>query len=170
MSTYVVLLRAVNVGGTGKLPMADLRALCVTAGFEGVQTYIASGNIVLRSNLRASEVKVTIEGALAEYAQRAVGVVVLTAEELVQVLMENPFVDRVPSLTAAIFLDEAPGLDSLVRATGQIDEEVALGHRVFYVHYPNGMGRSKLRIPGAKDGTSRNMNTVAALVSLATDD
>ncbi|RZA31633.1 MAG: DUF1697 domain-containing protein, partial [Lysobacteraceae bacterium] len=49
MSTYVALLRAVNVGGTGKLPMAELRQLCEASGFAGVRTYIASGNVVLQS-------------------------------------------------------------------------------------------------------------------------
>ena len=56
MTVYVALLRAVNVGGTGKLPMADLRAICVAAGFEGVRTYIASGNVVFSSDLAAAEV------------------------------------------------------------------------------------------------------------------
>ena len=46
MATYIALLRAVNVGGTGKLPMADLKGLCEKAGFKGVRTYIASGNVV----------------------------------------------------------------------------------------------------------------------------
>jgi uncharacterized protein (DUF1697 family) len=49
MNTYVALLRAVNVGGTGKLPMADLKAMCDAAGFVQVQTYIASGNVVFKS-------------------------------------------------------------------------------------------------------------------------
>jgi uncharacterized protein (DUF1697 family) len=46
MTTYIALLRAVNVGGTGKLPMAELKAMCIEMGFANVQTYIASGNVV----------------------------------------------------------------------------------------------------------------------------
>jgi len=46
MTRYVALLRAVNVGGTGKLPMADLKALCTELGFKRVETYIASGNVI----------------------------------------------------------------------------------------------------------------------------
>ena len=49
MPTYIALLRAVNVGGTGKLPMAELKAMCEAAGFERVQTYIASGNAVFEA-------------------------------------------------------------------------------------------------------------------------
>jgi uncharacterized protein (DUF1697 family) len=46
MPTYIGLLRAVNVGGTGKVSMAELKAMCVGEGFTKVQTYIASGNVV----------------------------------------------------------------------------------------------------------------------------
>ena len=55
MTRYVGLLRAVNVGGTGKLPMADLRAMCAEIGFADVQTYIASGNVVFDSDLTAGD-------------------------------------------------------------------------------------------------------------------
>lgn len=57
MSTYIALLRAVNVGGTGKLPMADLKAMCVELGFGKVQTYIASGNVVLQSKLSEAKLR-----------------------------------------------------------------------------------------------------------------
>ena len=70
--------------------------------------------------------------------------------------------------TYAIFLNTAPPSDALKRVTGQQDEEMRLGKREIFVHYPTGMGRSKLRIPAAKAGTARNMNTVAKLVELAT--
>ena len=46
MPVFIALLRAINVGGTGKLPMSDLRSLCEKAGFRNVRTYIASGNVV----------------------------------------------------------------------------------------------------------------------------
>jgi uncharacterized protein (DUF1697 family) len=51
MPTYIALLRAVNVGGTGKLPMAELKAMCVAQGFTKVQTYIASGSYSLPNSL-----------------------------------------------------------------------------------------------------------------------
>jgi len=49
MPAFIVLLRAVNVGGTGKLPMTELKAMCVAAGFSKAQTYIASGNVVFET-------------------------------------------------------------------------------------------------------------------------
>ncbi len=167
LHTYVALLRAVNVGGTGKLPMADLRDMCQSVGFQHVRTYIASGNVVFASTDDASMVKSTLEAALATYAEKPVGVVVLTPEEIATVLAENPFADREPSRTMAIFLDGAPPASTLTGVTGRKDEDVALGQRVIYVHYGEGMADSKLKVPGAAKGTARNMNTVAALVRLS---
>ncbi|HEU5116773.1 MAG TPA: DUF1697 domain-containing protein, partial [Isosphaeraceae bacterium] len=68
MTTYLALLRAVNVGGTGKLPMSDLRALCEAAGFTNVRTYIASGNVLFETENSARQIKTKLESRLAEYA------------------------------------------------------------------------------------------------------
>jgi uncharacterized protein (DUF1697 family) len=64
MAVYIALLRAVNVGGTGKLPMTTLRAMCGEAGFSRVRTYIASGNVVFASPRPESQVKAVLEAAL----------------------------------------------------------------------------------------------------------
>ena len=61
----------------------------------------------------------------------------------------------------AIFLDATPAGDALETVSHQNGEEVALGVREIYVHYGQGMGTSKLKIPAAKDGTARNINTIA---------
>jgi uncharacterized protein (DUF1697 family) len=164
---YVLLLRAVNVGGTGKLPMADLKRLCLEAGFAEVETYIASGNVVCHSDLPSVEVKAALEKKLLEYAGKPVGVVVRTAAELAAVLDNNPFREAAGNRAMAIFLDEAPPVDALERASGIGDEEMALGVREIYVHYPSGMGTSKLKIAAAKTGTARNLNTVAKLVEMS---
>lgn len=167
MPTYVVLLRAVNVGGTGKLPMPELKAMCVAEGFEKVQTYIASGNVVFSSGLGAAKVKAALEKRLADYAGKPVGVIVRTAAEMAAVLEANPFPDAPPNRTVAIFLDKAPPADTLEKMRGQADEEVRLGKREIYVTYGSGMGNSKLRIPAAADGTARNINTIAKLAEMA---
>jgi len=83
------------------------------------------------------------------------------------VLAANPFKSRPANQTVAIFLDERPPKDTLKTITGQGKEEVALGAREIYVHYGEGMGRSKLKIPAAKKGTARNMNTIAKLAEWA---
>ena len=167
MTQYIALLRAINVGGTGKLPMTDLTALCREAGFTQVQTYIASGNVVFVSKASAAKVKAELETRLLGYAGKPVGVVVRTASDMAAVLAANPFPQADPSRAVVIFLDKAPPPDALDHAAGVKDEEMRLGAREIYVHYPGGQGTSKLRIPAAKTGTARNMNTVAKLTEMA---
>jgi len=167
MTSFIALLRAVNVGGTGKLPMTDLKALCEKAKFQEVRTYIASGNVVFKTDKTEAQVKRILEDALHKYAGKPVGVIVRTAAEMAQVLAKNPFPDRAPNRTVAIFLDEAPPKNALADISGQKDEDLKLGKREIYVHYGEGMGQSKLRIPAAKTGTARNINTIAKLVEMA---
>ena len=169
MTRYVAFLRAVNVGGTGKLPMAELRTMCEAVGFTNVRTYIASGNVVFDSKLAEASVKSRLERCLEEYAGKPVGVAVRTSEELAQVLTANPFKSAAPNRTVAVFLDTAPPADALTHASGQREEEMALGTREIYVHYNNGMADTKLKIPAARTGTARNMNTVGKLVDMANE-
>ena len=167
MTNYIALLRAVNVGGTGKLPMTELAAMCERCGFAKVKTYIASGNVVFQSAKSESQVKKLLEAALAEYAGKPVGVMVRTAAEMAAVLAANPFPERANNLTHAFFLDAAPPADTLEKVTNRNSEEIRLGTREIYVFYPDGAGQSKLKIPAAKTGTARNMNTVAKLADMA---
>lgn len=170
MPRYVALLRAVNVGGTGKLPMTELKAMCLDAGFGEVETYIASGNVVFSSKLDAAKIKAALEKRLRAYAGKSVGVIVRSADEMAAVLKANPFAKEPPNHTVAIFLDEPPPNDALKDIKGQQDEQVRLGRREIYVAYGSGMGRSKLKIPAATEGTARNINTIAKLAELAAKD
>jgi len=167
VTTYVALLRAVNVGGTGKLPMSDLKALCHEAGFHDTRTYIASGNVVFRSDAGESEVRQALEHRLHAYAGKPVDVIVRSGAEMAAVLTRNPFPDKDPKFVVAIFLDHAPAPDLPDHLTGQAEEQVRLGAREVYVWYPTGQGRSRLRVPGAEHGTARNINTVAKLARMA---
>lgn len=167
MTVYIAFLRAVNVGGTSKLPMAKFRSMLTDAGFDKVETYIASGNAVFESKASEAKVKATIEKGLAAFAGKPVGVLVRTAAELKAVLKANPFPKAETKATVAIFLDEAPPRGALEEAKGVNDEERRRGKREIYVHYASGIGRSKLKIPAAASGTARNMNTVAALAAMA---
>ncbi|MBV8662919.1 MAG: DUF1697 domain-containing protein [Hyphomicrobiales bacterium] len=167
MPAYVALLRAVNVGGTGKLPMSELKAMCVAEGFGKVQTYIASGNVVLSADQSEAEVKAALEKRLKAYAGKSVGVIVRTPKEMAEALSANPFPDEPANWTVAIFLDAPPPADTLDRLSGRTDEEVRLGKREIYVAYGAGIARSKLKIPAAANGTARNINTIAKLAELA---
>jgi uncharacterized protein (DUF1697 family) len=170
LTTYVALLRAVNVGGTGKLPMAVLRGFCETLGFQRVETYIASGNVVFDCDLPADKVRVPLQHLLLNYVGKEVGVLVRSALQMKAILEGNPFSDRDPKLTYAFFLDEKPAADALLDIRGRAGEEIGFGQREIYVYYPAGMGQSKLRIPATRLGTSRNLNTVAKLVTLSSRD
>jgi uncharacterized protein (DUF1697 family) len=167
MPIFVALLRAVNVGGTGLLPMAELKALCVDAGFAQVQTYIASGNVVFRARSPAAKVKAALEARLQARAGKPVRVAIRTADEMEAVLQGNPFPGAPAKRVVAIFLDAPPPPDALDHARGLGAEELRLGVREIYVRYGEDMGRSKLDIPAARAGTARNMNTIARLVELA---
>ncbi|MET0580498.1 MAG: DUF1697 domain-containing protein [Pseudoxanthomonas sp.] len=169
MNNHVALLRAVNVGGTGKLPMADLRALCEAAGFKEVRTYIASGNVVLRSASSEAKVKTTLEAALARYAGKPVGVMVRSPGEMAAIVAANPFPHAPPNRIVVIFLDSAPPADALSTITHRNGEDIVAGTRELYVWYGEGMADSKLKIPAAAKGTGRNMNTVAKLAAMAAE-
>jgi uncharacterized protein (DUF1697 family) len=169
MASFVALLRAVNVGGTGKLPMSDLKAICEELGFGAVSTYIASGNVVFTSRNFEAAVKAALEKRLAAYAAKPVGVLVRNAAEMAQVAADNPFPKAAPNRTMAVFLDRAPPKDTLAGVRGRKDEEIRLGRREIYIHYGDGMAKSKLVIAAAKTGTARNMNTVAVLARMAAE-
>ena len=166
MTVYVALLRAVNVGGR-KLAMADLKAIAEGLGFEKPRTFIASGNLLFASSKSEAEVARLLEERLRKHMGADVPVMVRTAAEMAAVERANPFRDKPGARVAAIFLENAPPKDALEQARGIADEELALGRREIYVHYPGGMGRSKLRLPGSSVGTARNMNSVARLAQLA---
>ena len=167
MTAYIALLRAVNVGGTGKLPMTELKAMCEEVGFHQVKTYIASGNVVFTSDQPEMTVKAALETRLETYAGKPVGLFVRTAAELDAVRAANPFSDQPGNRVMAIFLDAPPGPEVRTGLKHQTNEMLKPGIREIYVYYPDGQGVSKLVVPAAKSGTARNMNTVSKLADMA---
>ncbi|MCB8820066.1 DUF1697 domain-containing protein [Microvirga rosea] len=167
MPAFVALLRAVNVGGTGKLPMSDLKTMCETAGFASVRTYIASGNVVFTSNQTEAQVRSILESALEAYGGKRIGVAVRTAAGMRAVLAGNPFPDAAPNRTVAIFLNDPPTSSAIEEMTGWNGEDARLGEREIYVHYGDGMAKSTLKIPAAREVTARNMSTIGELSELA---
>jgi uncharacterized protein (DUF1697 family) len=163
MSHYVALLRAVNVGGTGKLPMSKLKAVCEAVGFADVRTCIASGNVLFTSRLGGSAVKKKLEQQLHDHAGKPVDVLIRTAAELAQVLADNPFPDAPGNCVVAIFLDQAPPANALDEVKHQKLERLACGTREIYVYYGDGTAASRLKLSAAKNGTARSINTIARL-------
>ena len=168
MTGYVALLRAVNVGGTSRLAMSELRGIADELGFTNPATYIASGNLVFSSSKCEADVRAMLEERLAEHMGKPVPVMIRTAAEIQAALDANPFKDSPGRRVLATFLHEPPPATALEVVRNRDGERLALGRREIYVDYCGRLlGRSKLVIPAAAKGTARNMNTVAKLAELA---
>ena len=171
----MALLRGINVGGKGKLPMDDLRAAVAGIGADDVATYIQSGNVVFTSAVPAARLLGDLEQAIAEAAGFEVPVVLRSAEQLAGVVAANPFLDLglEGSRLHVVFLKgaPAPGALDVVDAAAFEPERFALVGEELYLALPDGIGRSKLaakvgeRVLGVP-GTARNWNTVLKLVDL----
>ena len=175
--TFVALLRAVNVSGRNRVPMAELRARLEAAGFAGVQTYVQSGNVVFKAaSDDPAEHAATIRGLIEREFGGDVGVQVLTATELAQVAAANPFaVSGSDEKALHVTFLEGP---APVAAFGGLDlpaqpgERAELGGRVVYLYLPHGYGRTKLNNAYLEralktSATTRNWRTVLTLAQMS---
>lgn len=169
MSSYIALLRGVNLLGASTLKMDDLKAIAAELGLGSPRTLIASGNLLFTSSGLEAELRRKLERRLKEHMGREVRVILRTADEMAEVVRANPFTDLAGNRVQAFFMNEPPPPDlfETVRNRGD-DERIALGPREIFVAYgERGIGKSRLRIPAAEAGTARNMNTVAKLAELS---
>src|SRR5262249_16636772 len=154
MASHVALLRGINVGGRNKVPMADLREVVTSLGHTGVSTYIQSGNVLFSTaDTDSAELAAALESAIEDRFGIWSSVVVLTRDELAQVLAANPYPDEPnPRLVHVVFLNaERPGgllariaaAESAVGAKGSRDTVQACGPALF-LHTPDGFGTSEL--------------------------
>jgi uncharacterized protein (DUF1697 family) len=160
----VALLRGVNVGGANRISGAALTDLCAHLGFANARSLLASGNLLFDSALAPEAAKAKLESALAAHFQRPIGVLLRSREEIAATLAANPFPHEAPDKVVAFFFDAPAPADAARRATGVGREQISVRGREIYVFYPDGIGRSKLKPPGAETGTARNMNTLARLL------
>jgi uncharacterized protein (DUF1697 family) len=166
VTAYVALVRAVNLTGTGRLLKEDLKAMGEACGFENVRTFINSGNLLFTSDLAEGTVQKRMEEKLAEYFGKPWRVHVRSAKEMAEAASKSPFGDDRPSWVMAFFIDEKPAQKMLDEARDVQGERMALGPRLIYVSYGEGIGKSKLKLPAVKQGTARNMNSVAKIADL----
>ena len=167
MTTLIALLRAINVTGTGLLRMEDLRAICTKLGFKDPRTYIASGNVVIGSKVTPEAAKAKIEKALLTKLGKPCRVIIRDLAELEAAERANPFPEAEPNRLMVLFLDEAPDKKALKDVKTPGGERLALKGRELFIHFPNGQGQSKLKVPFADVGTGRNLNTLRALIAMA---
>lgn len=178
MPTYLAFLRAVNVGGTGKLPMADLKTWLTKQGLTDVRTLLQSGNVVFRADRTTPEkLEQHLEAAAARDLGLTTSFFVRTPDEWTDVLAHNPFpaaAKNDPSHLAIAVLKSAPTVAQVrsLQAAIQGREQVHAHGRHAYIVYPDGMGTSKLT-PAviekhlATRATSRNWNTAQKMSALA---
>ncbi len=176
MARYVVLLRGVNLGPTRRVPIAELREALAEGGHEDVRTLLASGNVVLTSDLDPDALRADVEARLRERFGIEVPVVVRTRDELAAVVAHNPLgaIADDPKRHQVSFLsaelDDAVACALLERDVAP--EVVAIAGREIHAWHPGGLQRSRLAglLDDRKLGvtvTARNWNTVTALLTLA---
>ena len=174
----VALLRAVNVGGRNRVPMADLRTLLEkTVGLTGVSTYVQSGNAVFDHRSGDPDALAgRIEAALRKRFRFDVRVVVRTREELARIVRESPFVRemREPKQVHVAFLSAVPADPTALDARSVEPDRFAIRGRNVHLWYPDGAG--KARLTGALlerrlgvAATARNWNTVTELSRLTSE-
>jgi uncharacterized protein (DUF1697 family) len=181
MPTYAILLRAVNVGGTAKLPMTDFRKLLADCACANVETYIQSGNAVVDAKCTASSLIESVAAALAKYMGSPVPVIVRAHAELDRVIAENPFPVEAAADGArvhAVFLSAIPaaakaaGLEQIVTKNPTRHDRYRLAGDTLYLHLPDGAADSKFaaqtvdRVLGVT-ATARNWNTVLKLHAMS---
>ncbi len=177
MPTYVALLRAVNVGGTGKLRMEDLREMLNGLGYTRVETYIQSGNAVFNADGTPASVARKVASALEELMGTPVGLVVRTHDELTRVIAKNPFAVEAAAngarvhagfLAAPAPVIAAASLQKIAAQDPARRERFHLSGDTLYLHFPEGAADTKLsgkpldRALGVM-ATVRNWNTVLKL-------
>jgi uncharacterized protein (DUF1697 family) len=194
MATHVALLRGINLGGRNRVAMADLRALVSELGHRDVSTYIQSGNVLFTAAPDASpgpagtaEIADVMTTAISAKLGVTAPVVVLTRDELADVVAANPFpgeqnhkclhaVFRAAPADQAL-LDRIAGAESAVAAKGSRDSARSIG-RTLYLHTPDGFGRSDLAVAlmritgspsGGATGTARNWSTTLKLLALCAE-
>lgn len=180
MTTYVILLRAVNLAGHGRLSMADFRKLLIGLGFENVETYIQSGNAIVDAKGSAGKVAQAVAAALEKLMGAPIGVTIRTHDEMKRVIAENPFAAEAADGTKVhvAFLAGIPGkdavaaLDRVVAQYPKRRDRYRLSGDVLYLHLPDGAAETKFsgrvldKACGVM-GTGRNWNTVQKLHAMS---
>lgn len=175
VNTYIALFRGINVGGTGILPMKELVALLKELGCTGVRTYIQSGNAVFRHRAAAPGLTRKIRAAVSAAKGFEPEVLLLDHDHIARAAASNPFPEgeEDPSKLHLFFLAAKPKQPELEALEGLSSngERFALVRQVFYLHAPNGIGRSKLAAKVEKvlgvPATGRNWRTVQKILDLA---
>ncbi|MFM7384965.1 MAG: DUF1697 domain-containing protein [Betaproteobacteria bacterium] len=179
MQTWIALFRGINVGGRNKMPMAALATTLESAGCHSVRTYIQSGNVVFMSS---SKSKPNLTKKLGDATEYQFGfrpnILLLTDTDFRSAVANNPFTDAIPQPNTLhfFFLDskpESPDIDGIAELA-IASERFQLIDTVFYLHAPDGFGRSKLAAGAERKlgvaTTARNYSTIHNLSDILNAD
>lgn len=179
MTTYIVLLRGINITGSKVIRMADLRAHLAGCGATNVRTYIQSGNVVCEHRAKTSrEFRRVVEKHLAGRLGYRVTALVLTAKELAAIAAANPYDVKLPEFSRRMhvcFFETAPTPAAIESIQPYVNdrERLIVKRTAGYTYHADGLGRAKLShtVIERKLGstTMRNWNTVTALLELASE-
>ena len=176
MNTFIALFRGINVGGNNILPMKELTAILTGLGLRDVKTYIQSGNVVFRSEKSdIAELSKEITAAVDKSHGFAPRVLLLPLEELKKAIDSNPFPEGEsdPKTLHLFFLSSAPAAPDFasLEKNKAASEKFRLIGAVFYLHAPDGIGRSKLATSVEKAmgvaATARNWRSVTQILAMA---
>ena len=181
MTKFIALLRGINVSGQKKIKMPDLKLLFEEMGFQDVETYIQSGNVIFSSKEKSPEkLEQKISSAIKRKFGFDVQVMVLTPEEIEYVLNNNPFVKKQktnPYSVYVTFLSEEPSSVNIkkMKEVNYNPEEYFIDGRYIYLFVPNGYGKAKLNNNFFENklnvsATTRNLNTVNKMFELSTSN
>ena len=173
MARFVILLRAINVGGR-KLEMKALRAALVAEGYADCATYIQSGNIVLSADADQAGIEAAVESVIErDFGLKAIAIA-RTAADFRRIAAANPFPDAAPKMLHLCLTKHPPdpAAPELLAARARHGERIASGGGALWIDFAEGVGDSKLT-PSMLDKatgstlTARNLNTIGKLVEMA---
>jgi uncharacterized protein (DUF1697 family) len=168
---YVALLRGINVGGNKKVPMADLRAMTASLGFDAPKTLLQSGNLVFTAKAQPiAKLEALLEDATKKYIGVECSYLLRSEKEWTQIVKTNPFTSQAqadPAHVTVTFCRDAPSASALQALQAEVrgEETFMARGRELFVWYPDGIGMSKLALALSKNRlgticTARNWNTV----------
>ena len=172
MQTYIALLRGINVGGHKKVPMAELRELLTRSGFQNVQTYIQSGNVIFQSSEENKEaLENNVQKAIIDHFGFEVPTIVTTNKDLKTIFNACPFFKEKKEKSYFILLNKVPDSELIkdVETLSYENEEIIIKNKCLYFYCSTGYGRTKFNMKSFEQklkvfGTSRNYKTVVKII------
>lgn len=178
MTTYISILRGINVSGKNLIKMDALRTLMMELKFQNVQTYIQSGNIIFENKSTPTEtLSKKISTAIEKQFGFSVPVLTLTVDELKQTISKNPFItDKKKDISCmhVTFLNELPSIElfNKIETEKYLPDEIRQINKSIYLYCPNGYGKTKLHNTFLENklkvsATTRNWKTCNELINLS---